>query len=75
MVAPTKELIMIYVLDLMLVLALLFFLFLPITDRRTVMMRLGMMAVIAALMAGSMIRAQGPALIAHLPQAVAMSSN
>jgi hypothetical protein len=32
-----------YILDLVLAAALLFFLFLPITDRRTVMMKLGMM--------------------------------
>lgn len=63
------------VLDLLLLLALLFFLFLPITDRRTVMMRLGMMAVLAALFVGSLTTAHGPSLIAHLPQAVAMSSN
>jgi hypothetical protein len=75
MVAPTKELIMTYIIDLMLVLALLFFLFLPITDRRTVMMKLGMMTVIAALFVGSVMRAQGPSLVAHLPQTVAMSSN
>ena len=63
------------VLDLILVLALLFFLFLPITDRRTVMMRLGMMAVIAGLLVGSVTRAHGPSLVAHLPQTVAMSGN
>ena len=66
---------MIYVLDLALLLASLFFLFLPITDRRTVIMRLSMMAVIAALFAGSVMTAQGPSLIAHRLQTVAMSSN
>jgi hypothetical protein len=65
---------MTYVIDLLLVLALLFFLFLPITDRRTVMMRLGMMTVIAALFVGSLTKAHGPSLTADLPQAIAMSN-
>ena len=38
---------MTYILDAALAAALLFFLFLPITDRRTVMMKLGMIAVLA----------------------------
>ena len=66
------------ILDLLLVPVLLFFLFLlflPITDRRTVIMRLSMMAVIAALFAGSVMTAHGPSLIAHRLQTVAMSSN
>jgi hypothetical protein len=75
MVAPTKELIMTTILDLLLVLALLFFLFLPITDRRTVIMRLSMIAVIAGLFAGSIMMAQGPSLIAYQPQSVAINSN
>jgi hypothetical protein len=75
MVAPTKELIMTAVLDLMLVLALLFFLFLPISDRRTVIMRLGMMSVIATLFVVSVTGAHGPSQIAQLPQTVAMGSN
>jgi hypothetical protein len=75
MVAPTKELIMTAILDLLLVLALLFFLFLPITDRRTVIMRLSMMAVIAALLAGLIMKPQGSSLIAYQPQSVAINSN
>ena len=61
--------------DALLLPVFLFFLFLPITDRRTVMMRLGMMAVIAGLLVGSVTRAHGPSLVAHLPQTVAMSGN
>ena len=38
---------MTYILDAALAAALLFFLFLPITDRRTVMMKLGMIALLA----------------------------
>ncbi|WP_456772466.1 hypothetical protein [Bradyrhizobium sp. USDA 4369] len=38
---------MTYIFDAALAAALLFFLFLPITDRRTVMMKLGMIAVLA----------------------------
>jgi hypothetical protein len=41
------EMEMTYILDAALAAALLFFLFLPITDRRTVMMKLGMIAVLA----------------------------
>jgi hypothetical protein len=63
------------ILDLTLVLALLFFLLLPITDRRTVIMRLSMMAVIAALFVGSIMTAQAPSLTAHFAQTMAMSSN
>jgi hypothetical protein len=40
-----------YIVDLVLAAALLFFLFLPITDRRTVMMRLGMMLAVVILFA------------------------
>jgi hypothetical protein len=75
MVTPTKELIMTTILDLLLLLALLFFLFLPITDRRTIIMRLSMIAVIAALFAGSIMMPQSPSLLAHQPQDMAMSSN
>mgnify|MGYP006920270948 CR=1 FL=1 len=64
-----------YVIQLLLGLALLFFLFLPITDRRTVMMKLGMMTVIAALFTVSITRAHGPKLIAHLPQTFAMTAH
>jgi len=65
---------MYYAADLMLVAAMLFFLFLPITDRRTVMMKLGMIGVIAALFAVSATRARGPEL-AHLPRSMVVSSN
>jgi hypothetical protein len=61
--------------DLLLAAAMLFFLFLPITDRRTVMMKIGMIGVIAALFAGSVMNAHGPALSAQLPQSVVISSN
>ncbi|CCD89067.1 conserved membrane protein of unknown function [Bradyrhizobium sp. ORS 285] len=40
---------MFYILDLVLAAALLFFLFLPITDRRTVIMKLGMMMAVVLL--------------------------
>ncbi|GLH76725.1 hypothetical protein SSBR45G_16330 [Bradyrhizobium sp. SSBR45G] len=40
-----------YIFDLVLAAALLFFLFLPITDRRTVMMKLGMVLAIVMLFA------------------------
>lgn len=60
------------VLDPMLVLALFFFLFLPITDRRTVMLKLAMMTVIAALFAGSAAMTCGPS---PPSQTVAMSGN
>jgi hypothetical protein len=60
------------VLDPMLVLALLFFLFLPITDRRTVMLKLAMITVIAALFAGSAAMTCGPS---PPSQTVAMSGN
>ena len=63
------------VLDLMLVLALLLFLFLPITDRRTVMMKLAMMTVIATLFAGSVAMTRGSPPTPRLPRAVAMSGN
>ncbi|HEU0149124.1 MAG TPA: hypothetical protein VFR21_19890 [Bradyrhizobium sp.] len=63
------------ILDLLLVLALLFFLFLPITGRRTVIMRLSMMAVIAALFAGSITKPQWSSLVGRVPQDMAMSSN
>jgi len=66
---------MIYVLDLALLLASLFFLFLPITDRRTVVMKLCMMTATAVLFACSALLAAGPAMIGHQPQAVAMSRN
>jgi hypothetical protein len=59
------------VLDPMLVLALFFFLFLPITDRRTVMLKLAMITVIAALFAGSAMTC-GPS---PPSQTVAMSGN
>jgi len=45
---------MFYIFDLMLALGVLFFLFLPITDRRTVMMKLGMIAATVALLAMSL---------------------
>ena len=60
------------VLDPMLVLALFFFLFLPITDRRTVMLKLAMITVIAALFAGSVAMTCGPS---PPSQTVAMSGN
>jgi hypothetical protein len=60
------------VLDPMLVLALFFFLFLPITDRRTVMLKLAMITVIAALFAGSAAMTCGPS---PPSQTVAMSGN
>jgi hypothetical protein len=62
-----------YLIQVLLGFVLLFFLFLPITDRRTVMMKLGMMAVIAALFTVSITRAHGPRLFARLPQTFAMS--
>ena len=64
-----------YIADLMLAAAMLFFLFLPITDRRTVMMKLGMIGAIAALFAVSVTRAHGPELAARLPQSVVVGSN
>jgi len=45
---------MFYILDLMLALGVLFFLFLPITDRRTVIMKLGMIAATVALLSVSL---------------------
>lgn len=66
---------MIYVLDALLALALLFFLFLPITDRRTVLMKLCMMAAITVLFAASLTRGHGPQLVAHLAPPVLASSN
>ena len=56
--------------DIFLVLALLFFLFLPITDRKTVMMKLGMMAVIAALFAVSTTNVYSPDVRARTAQAL-----
>ena len=66
---------MVYIADLLLVVAMLFFLFLPITDRRTVMMKIGMIGAIAALFAVSVTKAHGPELAAQLPQSVVVSSN
>lgn len=66
---------MYYVADLMLVATMLFFLFLPITDRRTVVMKVGMIGVIAALFVVSVTKIHGPELAAHLPQAVVIGSN
>jgi hypothetical protein len=66
---------MYYVADLMLVAAMLFFVFLPITDRKTVMMKIGMIGVIAALFAVAVTKAHGPELTADLPQSVVISSN
>jgi hypothetical protein len=46
--------------NVLLVLALLFFLFLPITDRRTVQMRLAMMCTLLALLSISVARTSAP---------------
>jgi hypothetical protein len=48
-----------YILDLMLALGVLFFLFLPITDRRTVIMKLGMIVATMALLAVSLTSPHG----------------
>jgi len=64
-----------YIVDLLLVVISLFFLFLPITDRRTVVMKLCMIGAMAALFALSVTNVHGPELFAHLPQAVVISSN
>ena len=49
-----------FVVDLLLVLAFLFFLFLPITDRRTVRMKLAMMCALVALFAVSVTHTHVP---------------
>jgi hypothetical protein len=54
------EMEMTYILDAALAAALLFFLFLPITDRRTVMMKLGMIAVLAVSFSLSLSISRGP---------------
>ena len=45
-----------FLIDVLLVLAILFFLFLPISDRRTVRMRLGMVCVLFAVLSISVVR-------------------
>lgn len=49
-----------FVIDALLVLAMLFFLFLPITDRRTVRMKLAMVCTLLALFAISVTRSHAP---------------
>lgn len=46
--------------DLLLVLAMMFFLFLPITDRKTVRMKLCVLGVLVALFAAAVTRTHGP---------------
>ena len=45
-----------FLIDVLLVLAILFFLFLPISDRRTVRMRLGMVCVLFAVLSVAVVR-------------------
>ncbi len=58
-----------------LALALLFFLFLPITDRKTVIMKLGMMAIIAVLFTVSVAGSYGPDLRVRTTQALLLNRN
>ncbi|MGC2780553.1 MAG: hypothetical protein WA418_33445 [Bradyrhizobium sp.] len=65
---------MVYVLDSVLAAALLFFLFLPITDRRTVAMKLGMMVALAAILSLSLSIPRGSDLAVQ-PAGMVLSSN
>lgn len=64
---------MYYAIDTLLVVITLFFLFLPITDRKTVRMKLGMMAFTASLFAASVVHTQSFISSNDAPQAIAMS--
>jgi hypothetical protein len=66
---------MIYVIDALLILAMLFFLFLPITDRMTVRMRLSVFGVLATIFAVSAIRPHVPAQNVQLSRASPTSSD
>lgn len=61
---------MYYAIDTTLVVATLFFLFLPITDRKTARMKLGMVAVTASLFVASVIHTQSFASSGQAPRAV-----
>jgi len=65
----------IYLVDALLILAMMFFLVLPITDRKTVRMRLCALGVLAAMFAASVTYPFGFALKARLSHAVLTSSN
>ena len=58
---------MFFLIDALLILAMLFFLFLPISDRRTVRMRLCMVCALLAMFSASMTRTPvGPVLLASI---------
>jgi hypothetical protein len=63
------------ILDLGLAAALLFFLFLPITDRRTVVMKLGMMMAVVLLFAAMLAVPQGAVPAAPSAHALLMTGN
>lgn len=65
---------MYYAIDAMLVVVTLFFLFLPITDPRTVKMKLGMMAVAASLFTASIVHTATATSSGQASQAIAMNS-
>jgi hypothetical protein len=65
----------IYLIDGLLILAMLFFLFLPITDRKTVRMKLCALGILAAMFAASVAHPDVPALKAHLPNTLLTRSN
>ncbi|NPU14303.1 hypothetical protein HL667_22290 [Bradyrhizobium sp. 83012] len=64
-----------YMLDLVLAAALLFFLFLPITDRRTVMLKLGMMTAAVILFAAVLVAPHAVAPAAPSAQAQLVTRN
>ena len=66
---------MCYIVDLVLAAALLFFLFLPITDRRTVVMRLGMMLAVVILFAVTLAVPRGAGAAAPPARALLLTGN
>lgn len=66
---------MCYIFDLVLAAALLFFLFLPISDRRTVVMRLGMMLAVVLLFAVTLAAPRGAGPAAPAAQALLLTGN
>ncbi|MGY3448835.1 hypothetical protein [Bradyrhizobium sp. USDA 4353] len=64
---------MLYILDLVLAAMLLFFLFLPITDRRTVIMKLGMMMAVMLLFGVTLAAPHGAAPASPSVQAVLLT--